>query len=478
MSASRQSQLSSFARTCPSAVVLTAIGILALLATRPAVAGAEGVAAAAGGDKTALSRLARGENTDSPFWWLARAEEQAGLWGNPFQQAYSFSEIAEVLADGDQIESALAVAGRIKHGPARLSARWRIAAAYARAGKLDAAAALARLGSEPDGRVGPDAYVELNCHVAVALANVGRIEEAEKIATTLGRRPEKWTGEWEPPGNLVDAKARIHAACAAACAKAGRPEAYRKQIEKCKALAKSIPGDINKMWAAMLSSSGVPTNGKGKVEPNPINAIYKTRAIRSAVLAQTQAGDFRGAQKTLELIPPGRSRDVTTRILVEALAGSGAVKDARTAADAITTGDHRDRAYLSLLAAYVRAGDLAAAKALGERVRGRDCRAVARMHVALAAGGSGEAADGGAEIYSNAANKELQARIPGAVPAREAPASLRAKTYRTLARIQIGLRDHSEVLEWIRSLPKADSRFYGYLGASEGILSASKPGRR
>jgi len=438
--------------TGPSLTVLTALGILALL---PVVVGADEVAAA----QNALGHLGRDDNANSPGWWLAWAEEQAGLWGNPSQQAYSFAEIAELLANRDQIEAAVAVAKRIEHGPARLSARWRIAAAYARAGKLEAAAALARLSSEPDGRVEPDACVELNCHVAVTLAKVGRIEEAEKIATTLARRPSKWTGPWDPPANLVSVQARIRAACAAAYAKAGRADAYRKQIEKCEALARSIPVNVN----YKLGSSDAIAPG----EPDPINAIYKGHAVKAAVLARIESGDYRGAGTALELIPAGRSRDVIVRVLVDALAKSGDLKKARAMADAVTTDDHRDRAYLSLLAAHARAGDLAAANAVADRVSGRDCRAVAQMHLALATGGSGTAGDFDPQPPSDATSKERQAR--GMIPTAPVAARLRAKTYRALGRIQITFRNHSEVLDWIRTLPDAESRYHAYLGASEGI---------
>ena len=405
MSARRRSQSRRFVHTFPSMMVFTAVGVLALLACRPTVAGPDEPAAAAG-DEMALTRLARGENTDSPLWWLARAEQQAGLWGNPSQQAYSFAEIAKVLADGDRIEPALAVAQRIKHGPALLSARWRIAAAYARAGKLEAAEALARLSTAPDGRPEPDGYVEFNYHIGKALAGVGRIEQAEKILTTLGRRPPEWTGEWEAPHNLVSVKARIHAAVAAASAKAGRRDDYRKHIEKSEALARSIPGDVNKMWALGLSSMAKPTDPPG---PNPMGAIYKTRAIQSAMLARAEAGDYEGARKTLERISAGRYRDSIARSLVEALAQSGTLKQARTVADAIETGDHRARANLLLVAAYTRAGNLADAKALAARMGRGDWRALAEMHLAAARGGSGQAGNVQAVLDAAAAEAQREA---------------------------------------------------------------------
>jgi len=87
----------------------------------------------------ALRRLGRGAKTDSPPWWLARAEEEAELRGNDLQRAYAFAEIAKLLAEAGEVEAALAVERRIDHAPARLTARYRIAAAYARAGKLGAA---------------------------------------------------------------------------------------------------------------------------------------------------------------------------------------------------------------------------------------------------------------------------------------------------------------------------------------------------
>lgn len=480
MGARRRSQPRWFVFTCPAVIVLAAVGTLALLGSRPTVAAA-GQLAAAGAEETALDRFA-GDDVDSPLWWLARAEQQAGLWGNAYQQAYSLAEIAKLLADADQIEAAVAVAQRINDVPALLGARWRIAAAYARAGKLEAADALARLGSEADGRPAPDAYIEINCHIAEALANVGRLEEAEKIAAGLERRPSKWTGKWEPPGNLVSVKARIHAALAAACAKAGRRGAYREHVEKCETLAKSIPGDVNKLWAQMLSSMAKPTDPVG---PNPINAIYKGNAVRSVVLARAEAGDYQTARKALELIPAGRHRDSIARSLVEALAHGKALDEARTVADAIGTDDHRDRAYVTLVAAYARAGELTAAKALTTRLGAGDWRALAQMHLAAAVGGSGQTGDVEAVLEATAAEAQLEAtrreewaRTRAANPAGifpPAPPSaprLRARLYREVARVQAPARSQDELTSWIKTLPGAESRFYAMLGVAEQLLAA------
>jgi tetratricopeptide (TPR) repeat protein len=432
-------------------MILTTVGVLALLGARPVFPAADELAPPDSHERV-LSGPGSKQDLGSPLWWLAQAEKEAELWGNADQRSYSYAEIAERLADRDRIEAAEAVAKRIKRGPARLSARYRIAAAHARAGRLQAVEALARLASEPDGRTDPGAYVQIYCHAAVALANIGRPEEAERICTTLGRRPPDWKGQWEPRGDLVSVKARIEAAVAAAHAKAGRRDDYRKHIQKSEALAKSIPGDVNKMWAEMLSSSGV--SADDPPGPNPLNAIYKTNAVRGAVLARAEAGDYRGARKILEVIPPGRSRDTIARILVEALAQSGALKEARTTADSIETRDHRGLADLSLLAAYARTGDLAAAEDRFGRIRQRDRRVVAQLHLALARGGSGEAGDYRAIL-------ETAAR------------GVRPKTFGTLARVQMATRDHAEVLKWIRALPRADSRFYGYLDAAQAIPFAS-----
>ncbi len=483
MSTRRRSQSRRFVHTFPSVMVFAAVGVLALLACRPAVAGPDGPAAAASGDQLPLTRLARGQNADSPLWWLARAEQQAGHWGNAFQQAYSLTEIAKLLADGDQIEAALAVAQRIDHGPALLSARYRIAAAHARAGEPQAAEALARLSTAPDGRPEPDGYVEFNCHIGQALAGVGRIEQAEKILTTLGRRPSKWTGKWEPPGNLVSVKARIHAAVAAASAKAGRREAYRKHIQKAEALAQSIPGDINEMWGRALSSRAKPTDPPG---PNPMGAIYKTRAIQSGMLARAEAGDYQAARKTLELIPAGRHRDTEARSLVEVLTQKGELNQARTVADAIETPDHRDRAYLLLVAAYVRAGNLADAKALAAQMGQGDLRALAEIHVAVALGGSGRAGNvqaildaAAAEAQRDATSREqwdrARAATPPGIPPPLPPPSrprLHAKLYREVAHVLADTRDRDKLAAWIKTLPGPDSRFYALLGVAEQLLQA------
>ena len=154
MCARRMPRLRRFGCTHLLETVLAAAGILAVLESQPAVVRADEVGAAGKG-KMALGRFVGEEKLDSPLWWLARAEQQAGLWGNPFQQANSLAEIAKLLADGDQIEAAVAVAKRIDHGPALLGARWRIAAAYARAGRLEAAEALARTSVEPGGSETP-----------------------------------------------------------------------------------------------------------------------------------------------------------------------------------------------------------------------------------------------------------------------------------------------------------------------------------
>ena len=65
-----------------------------LLGLWPLVLRADEVGAAAA-EKMALGRFAGAEKSDSPLRWLARAEQQAGLWGNPYQQAHSLAEIAK-----------------------------------------------------------------------------------------------------------------------------------------------------------------------------------------------------------------------------------------------------------------------------------------------------------------------------------------------------------------------------------------------
>ena len=161
----------------------------------------------------------------------------------------------------------------------------------------------------------------------------------------------------------------------------------------------------NRMRAAMLSSEA-PPDPKGEDELNPINAIYKSQAVRSAVLARAEAGDHAGAAKTLEMIPAGRHRDAVARALIEVLVDNGAVGQARTLAEAVATDDHRDRAYLGIVAGCVRAGELDAAQALFGRIRGRDCRVVAQTHLAPAAGGSGAPADADTQPVPDAAEKE------------------------------------------------------------------------
>jgi hypothetical protein len=461
---------------------LVAAGILAVPGSQPAVVRAEEVGTAAG-EEMALGRFA-GNDVNSALCWLAQAEQQAGLWGNAFQQAYSLAEIAKLLADGDQIEAAVAVAKRIDHPPALLSARYRIAAAYARAGKLEAAEALARITVEPDGRREPGAYCEFKCQVACALAGTGRIAEAEKTLAALDAAPAEWPGEWKPPGNVVSVKARIHAAIAAASAKAGEKKAYREHIEKCESLAKGVPGDVNKLWADMLSSVAKPDNQKDQPAVNPMNAVYKSQAVTSAVVARAEAGDYQGARKTLELIPAGRYRDSIARNLVETLGRGGALKEARAVADAIETDDHRDGAYVTLAAAYAGAGELTAAKALPARMREGDWRTLAEMYLAAAAGGSGQAGDVEALLRAAAAESQLEAarreqweraraaNPPGVLPALPPVPRLRARLYREAAHFLVDLRSREELAAWIKSLPGAESRFYAMLGVAEQILGA------
>jgi hypothetical protein len=472
-----------FARTCLGAVVGTAAAIGGVFAERPIVFAAEQVGAAPR-EVTVLGRFARGQEISSAMWWLGRAEEQAGLWGNAYQRAYSLAEIAQLLADADQIEAAEALAKRIDHGPALLGARWRIAAAYARAGKLEAAEALARTSVEPDGRPEPGAYCEFKCQIACALAGAARIDEAERTLAALRDAPAAWPGNWKPPGNLVSVRARIHASIAAASAKAGRGEAYRQHIEKCEALAKGIPGDVNKLWGAALSSMAQPSDEKDQPAVNPMNAIYKSAAVRSAVVARAEAGDYERARKTLELIPAGRYRDSIARNLVETLARGGALKEARTVADAIQTEDHRDWARVTLVAAYLRAGKSTAAKALAARIGEGDWRVLAQMHLAAAAGESGRAGDVEALLRDAAAASKLDAarreqwerqraaNPPGMIPPPAAVPRLRAKLYREAAHLLADTRSPEELTGWIKSLPGAEARYYAALGVAEHFLRA------
>ena len=238
----------------------------------------------------------KAQKPHSFLWWLARAEEEAMRWGNPQQGAYSLAEIARVLADHDKLDEALAMARRVEHRPALLSARYRIAAAHVRNGELEAARALAVTPLAPGERVEPDACVEIACRTALALAEGGHVKECG--------------GEKCEPAKIASARARIHAALALTHALAGRLEPYVVSIDTAEAHALSIPGDIDAMWAELLSSErrpGVPT------DPNPINAIYKGDALRSVAVARARAEDLEGARRALDAFSPGRRRDASHR---------------------------------------------------------------------------------------------------------------------------------------------------------------------
>ncbi|KPK83764.1 MAG: hypothetical protein AMJ81_07435 [Phycisphaerae bacterium SM23_33] len=262
--------------------------------------------------------------------------------------------------------------------------------------------------------------------------------------------------EWKVgEAQLSSIQACLHAAIAAAHARAGRAQDYRKHIEKAEALAKAIPGDINKMWAQMLSSVAKPDEGPG---PDPTNAIYKSKAIESVVIARAQAGDHDGARRSLELIPAGRHRDARARLLVKALAEAGALEAARAAAEAITEDAvHRDLAFVSIVGAHARAGDLAGSRALAGRIRHGEYRLIAQMHWA-AADRAGRGGDYAAVLRAAADSR------------------LRPNLYRDLARIQAGAPSRREMAKWIAALGGAEARFHAFLGAGEGVMAAaSKP---
>jgi hypothetical protein len=337
---------------------------------------------------------------------------------------------------------------------------------------------------EPDGRREPGAYCEFQCQIACALAGAGQIAGAEKILAALDAPPAEWPGEWKPPENVVSVKARIHAAIAVASAKAGQKKACQEHIEKCETLAKDIPGDVNKLWADMLSSVAKPDDQNDQSAVNPMNAIYKSQAVTSAVVARAEAGDYEGARKTLELIPAGRYRDSIAGSLVKTLARGGALKEARAVADAIETEDHRDLAYVAMVAAYIRAGDLKAAKDLPAKMRKGDWRTLAEMHLAAAAGGSGQAGDievllkaAEAESRMDAAQREQWERQrlagpPGLIPPLPSPPRLRARLYREVAHFLADTHSRKELAGWVKGLRDAEARYYAMLGVAERMISA------
>ncbi len=206
------------------------------------------------------------------------------------------------------------------------------------------------------------------------------------------------------------------------------------------------------------------------------------------LLAQAEADDYDGARRTLGQIGAGRYQDALARKLVKVLADRGELTLARDVADRMQTKDHRRLAYVSILAAYARAGDLQHADALTDRIEGADRQAIARMHLAAAADRAGKTVHDEALPDSlparhalDAAVKEQLARgLPlgkeGVLLASTVAPRLRAKTYRSLARIQAGARSRRDLLKWIRALPEADSRFYAFLGAGEGFLRQRSPG--
>ncbi|HUU22129.1 MAG TPA: M56 family metallopeptidase, partial [Phycisphaerae bacterium] len=408
----------------------------------------------------ALRRLGRGDGTNSPTWWLARAEEEAELWGIQDEPAHSFARIAKVLADAGHIEAALALTRRADDATAQREATYRIAAAYARAGDLKAANRLATLVSYPVG------HAEVRCRIGVALARTGRVEpavppqsSADWIAATAGHPPANWPrrspSKWQvPEGTLKSVRARIHAAIAVAHATAGRREAYRKHIKQAESLANGIPGDINRMDD--LSGPAVAAVGRDSSEMRDL--FCKSSALEAALLARGAVGDHDGAQKLLTSIPAGAHRDGIARSLVKVLAEAGAWKPAGAVLELIA---YRDEAYLWMLAARARAGDLDEARALYRRISEREGthRLVGRMHLAAGGDRAGKAADY-EQVLRDAARLSW----------------LPAATYRRLARIQAGTRPRADILNWIRALPKPRLRYYAFLGAAEGLCAL--PDRR
>ena len=427
---------------------------------------------------------------DSPLGWLLRAEKLVGQWDNESQRASALANLAEVLADADQIEPAEALAQPIKPDAGLLPVRYALVAAYARAGKLQQAEATARLSVEPDGRAEPGAYCEMECRIACALADIGRIDDAERVLARLDNAPADWPIEWESPASLPGIRARIHGALAVAYFKADRRGDYERHAAAAERIAAEIPGDVNQMWGAMLSSSSPPED-QGEGPPvDPMNAIYKSQAVTAAVVARGEVGDFEAARKTLETLPAGRHRDVVTRRLIEAMLRSDAVDEARGLADTIETDDHRGLAYLALVPAYIKADKLSEARALAQRIDFPDNRLLAQMHLALATGGSGESgnlatvmATAAAEAAQRAAESELSQRLPQrlpqlrgvGVPLPTMPLHLRPDTCRAAAKLLAKVYSHDELRAWIESLPAPDARFAALLGVGESLFKARDP---
>jgi hypothetical protein len=420
---------------------------------------------------------ADGPEIHSLRWYIDRAEAEAARWGNPHQQAYSFAEIAGVLADHNMIEEALAVAQRIDNGPALLSARYRIAAAYARTGKVKAARTLAITPLTPDARVEPDATIEVECRIALTLAEICCPEDAERMARSWGEPRPQWRGETCASATIAAARARIHAALAAHHAREGHRQAYEDHIRQARVYALSIPGDIAKMWGELLSSKQPAGTGPG---PNPINAIHKSKALKSVAAAHAQADDLDRARETLGAIAPGRHHDASSRTLVDALIRSGRIEAACELAEAITTDDHRELALLSIVEARAKAGDVTAASKLAGRIRKPDRRVVADMHLAAARVREGKTVELEALLTeprdpSSATEAETRERLARGLSPRSPigrPATtarrFRPKTYRSLARIQAEVRAPAELAAWIESLASPEARYHAYLGAAEG----------
>ena len=406
----------------------------------------------------ALRHLGRAAKTDSPTWWLARAEEEAEIEDDIHPFPYALAEISCLLSDAGLIEAADAMERRASEVGARLEARYHLAAAYARAGQVKAAHDVAAEINFPDGRT------EVNCRIGIALASVGWVEpnvaytqpSADWIAATVAHPPDaRQADKWKVPEGLTfSAQARIHAAIALAHAAAGRKELYRKDLALAQALIDKIPGDIAEMQRRLISSDSRVAGAPG---PDPMNGIYKTLAIEAVAMAHARAGDCEGARTVLQQLPAGRIRDGRAMILAKDLAGRGELKEARTTADAIQHKTHRNLALFAIIGACLRTGDRAGAQAAADKVQVDE----------------NDSPVGGlrSEGYQTAARLALRPETGGD---QDYQAVARYEiTIRWLARAQAQTpgRNRDDIFKWIMTLPKAPSRFQAMLGVAEGVLA-------
>jgi len=273
--------------------------------------------------------------------WLAEARTEAAAVTNAAQKAQLLKQVARTFATAGVLDEALKTARSIQDDTVRDSTFATIAEQQAGRGEFaeafDTAVKLTKTGQARDSGL---------VHLATALIERDLLSQAERVGREL---------------KSVDGRSRYLSALAVQALRKGDKASYRKQIDEAKNLVITAAKDSQPAFNAVTSAL---VKGGDLASAKSLIPIFRGHPFATPwghiIRTQAEMGDFIAAHASLgEARLSAYPQAVALARVSEAEAAAGKFNQARSTANGIPYGDHKNLAFCHI---EVKAGNIAEAR--------------------------------------------------------------------------------------------------------------------